>query len=117
MKHRGCSSFDAGEGGEELSSMSHISAHKSPCPPHCQLCYSTFLGNFRHSWTEVLGHIHQPITCRAGERQSCKLVKYVKDEERTKTSYILIEVVISSRVTNEKDTNALQHVSNRSGCC
>ena len=56
MKHRGCSSLDAGrgggvgEGGErrvgELSPMSHISAHKSPCPPHCQLCYSTLLRYF-----------------------------------------------------------------------
>ena len=32
----------------ELSPMSHISAHKSPCPPHCQLCYSTLFRYFLH---------------------------------------------------------------------
>ena len=90
MKRRGCSSFNAGEEGEggkevgRLSPLSHISPHKSPCPPHCQLCYSTFLGNFLHSrgGSEVLGHIHQPISWRAGEpRQTHKLVKYVRESK------------------------------------
>ena len=43
---------EEGEGGKEvgrLSPLSHISAHKSPCPPHCQLCYSAFLEIFHGS--------------------------------------------------------------------
>ena len=79
-----CWEGGGGEGGErrvgELSPMSHISAHKSPCPPHCQLCYSTLFRNFLHLNTRL----SWPLPYNVMSANSGQLVKNVRAGNKIK---------------------------------
>ena len=101
-----------GGGGErrvgELSPMSHISAHKSPCPPHCQLCYSTLFRNFLHLNTKL----SWPLPCNVMSANPVNLSKMSELEIKSRCNW---NVNSKSREIHYKmSRNTFQDVTDKS---